>query len=91
VREADREGCEVSYSDFLRAKAQNGSDSGFAPMGVGSEVYGAVRQGRRGIGVELKASYFRQACRNVAAAANAGTPHDQPLFEVLEAESDDAP
>ena len=59
-------------------------------MGVGSEVYGAVRQGRRGIGVELKASYYRQACRNVAAAAKAGTAHDQPLFEAAEAESDDA-
>jgi len=38
-------------------------------MGVGSEVYGAVRMGRRGIGVELKPSYFRQAVKNVAAAA----------------------
>jgi hypothetical protein len=39
-------------------------------MGVGSEVYGAVRAGRRGVGVELKASYYRQAVRNVAAAAD---------------------
>ena len=37
-------------------------------MGVGSEVYGAVRAGRRGIGIELKPSYFRQAVKNVAAA-----------------------
>lgn len=37
-------------------------------MGVGSEVYGAVRGGRRGIGAELKPSYFRQAVKNVAAA-----------------------
>jgi DNA modification methylase len=37
-------------------------------MGVGSEVYGAVRASRRGIGVELKPSYFRQAVKNVAAA-----------------------
>jgi DNA modification methylase len=35
-------------------------------MGVGSEVYGPVYQGRRGIGVELKKSYFRQAVRNLA-------------------------
>lgn len=34
-------------------------------MGVGSEVYGAVLNGRRGIGIELKPSYYRQACRNV--------------------------
>lgn len=37
-------------------------------MGVGSEVYGAVRLGRRGIGIELKPSYFAQALKNVAAA-----------------------
>lgn len=37
-------------------------------MGVGSEVYAAVRAGRRGIGVELKPSYYRQAVKNVQAA-----------------------
>lgn len=37
-------------------------------MGVGSEVYGAVINGRRGVGVELKPSYFRQAQRNLHAA-----------------------
>jgi hypothetical protein len=36
-------------------------------MGVGSEVYGAVRSGRRGIGIELKPSYYRQALKNLAA------------------------
>lgn len=34
-------------------------------MGVGSEVYGAVLNGRRGIGAELKASYFKQARLNL--------------------------
>ena len=34
-------------------------------MGVGSEVYGAVTLGRRGIGAELKESYFRQAVANL--------------------------
>ena len=34
-------------------------------MGVGSEVYGAVLNNRRGIGCELKTAYYRQACRNV--------------------------
>ncbi len=37
-------------------------------MGVGSEVYGAVREGRRAIGIELKPSYYRQAVKNVARA-----------------------
>ena len=32
-------------------------------MGIGSEVWGAVMNGRRGIGVELKGSYFQQAKR----------------------------
>jgi len=36
--------------------------------GVGSEPYGAVCQGRRGIGIELKPSYFRQAVKNLAMA-----------------------
>ncbi|OQA28837.1 MAG: Modification methylase BamHI [Betaproteobacteria bacterium ADurb.Bin341] len=36
-------------------------------MGVGSEVYGAVANGRRGIGIELKPSYYRQAVKNLAA------------------------
>lgn len=36
-------------------------------MGVGSEVYGAVQNGRRGIGIELKPSYYRQAVRNLEA------------------------
>ena len=36
-------------------------------MGVGSEVYAAVRQGRaEGIGAELKPSYYRQAVKNLA-------------------------
>ena len=35
-------------------------------MGVGSEVYGAVRCGRRGVGIELKPSYYRQAVINLA-------------------------
>lgn len=34
-------------------------------MGVGSEVYGAVINGRKGVGIELKESYFRQAIRNL--------------------------
>jgi len=38
----------------------------FTPfMGVGSEVYCAVMQGRKGIGAELKTSYYRQALANL--------------------------
>lgn len=42
-------------------------------MGVGSEVYGAVINGRRGVGIELKESYYRQAVRNLQAAVQNGT------------------
>ena len=45
----------------------NPNDAVLTPfMGVGSEVYGAVKLGRKGIGCELKPSYFRQAVKNLA-------------------------
>lgn len=44
----------------------NPGDTVFTPfMGVGSEVYGAVFNGRKGIGCELKPTYFDQAVRNL--------------------------
>lgn len=46
----------------------NEGDTVFTPfMGVGSEVYTAVEMGRKGIGIELKDSYFDQAVRNLDA------------------------
>jgi len=40
----------------------------FTPfMGVGSEVYGAVLNCRKGMGAELKSAYYQQAVRNLAA------------------------
>lgn len=41
----------------------------FTPfMGVGSEVYSPVSLGRKGIGIELKDSYFKQATMNLKEA-----------------------
>lgn len=37
-------------------------------MGVGSEVHQAVLQGRKAVGIELKASYYKQAERNIKSA-----------------------
>jgi DNA modification methylase len=34
-------------------------------MGVGSEVYGALKNGRKGIGIELKPSYYKQSVKNI--------------------------
>lgn len=36
--------------------------------GIGSEGVGAIRKGRRFVGIELKASYWRTACVNLARA-----------------------
>lgn len=48
-------------------------------MGVGSEVYVPVRLGRKAIGFELKATYYRQAVKNVEYAA-AGRNHFEENF-----------
>lgn len=60
-------------------------------MGVGSEVYGAVVNGRKGVGVELKAAYFKQAKKNLTLATRKaeqgalfglnGTAHAETLPE----------
>lgn len=47
-------------------------------MGVGSEVYSAVRAGRRGIGAELKTSYYNQAVKNVRQAREEAPISEQP-------------
>lgn len=50
-------------------------------MGVGSEVYSAVRAGRFGVGVELKPSYYRQAVANLQRAEEEFSAADGTLFE----------
>jgi DNA modification methylase len=43
----------------------------FTPfMGIGSEVYASVMAGRKGLGAELKPSYFRQAVKNLETTKN---------------------
>lgn len=44
----------------------NEGDKVFTPfMGIGSEVYQAVKMGRKGIGIELKDVYYEQAVKNL--------------------------
>jgi DNA modification methylase len=53
-------------------------------MGVGSEVFAAVAAGRRGVGVELKTSYYRQAVKNLAHAQAPREPYSLSLGNAQE-------
>lgn len=52
----------------------NPNDIVFTPfLGIGSEVYQALKMGRRGVGIELKDSYYNQAvmnCKNAEQSTN---------------------
>jgi DNA modification methylase len=50
-------------------------------MGVGSEVYGAVINDRRGVGIELKTTYYKQAQRNMMAAISGGQGEAMELVD----------
>lgn len=65
----------------------NPGENVFTPfMGVGSEVYQAVMSGRRGIGVELKPSYYRQAEKNLRIAIEQnGYTQDDDQADMFEA------
>ncbi len=70
----ERHVCPLQMDVIDRALAlwSNPGDTVLTPfMGVGSEVYGAIKTGRKAIGMELKATYYRQAVRNVVAADKA--------------------
>lgn len=49
-------------------------------LGVGSEAYASLINGRRAIGVELKETYYRQALRNIELAAQGVEPDEESLF-----------
>lgn len=59
-------------------------------MGVGSEVYGALINGRKAIGIELKDSYYRQAVKNCALAKIDGLENDLIFNEPEEADEPEA-
>lgn len=61
----------------------NPGDTVLTPfLGIGSEVWCAVNMGRKGIGIELKPSYFEQARSNLAEIQNRA---DGLLFEGADA------
>lgn len=75
--------CPLQIDTIARAVTlwSNPGEVVFTPfMGVGSEVYQAVVMGRKGIGAELKPSYYRQAVKNIKAA---GSKFDQDEMELL--------
>lgn len=54
----------------------NQGETVFTPfMGIGSEIYQAVKMNRRGIGIELKESYFDIAVKNIESVSR-----EQSLF-----------
>lgn len=57
-------------------------------MGVGSEVYGAVLNARRGVGIELKTAYYDQAVRNVVSALHARGEEDSLFADDVAADSE---
>lgn len=73
----------------------NPGDTVFTPfMGVGSEVFGAVINDRKGVGVELKDSYFRQAKLNMALASSGQWQEpkkQQDMFATVKAGPADEP
>lgn len=56
-------------------------------MGVGSEVYGSLINGRRAIGIELKPSYYRQAIKNIESALQPRADGEADLVDLAMAES----
>lgn len=75
------EGCVVKNCplqlDLIRRTvvlATNPGEVVFSPfMGIGSEGYVALQEGRKFIGIELKESYWRQSIKNLSAVEGQGT------------------
>lgn len=62
----------------------NPGDTVLSPFaGIGSELVTAVKMGRRAVGAELKASYYRQACANLR-DAQPSTSRQTSLFDVVD-------
>jgi hypothetical protein len=60
---------QLDVIDRLLVLRSNPGETVLTPfMGIGSEVYGALVNNRRGVGIELKAAYYNQAKKNVEAA-----------------------
>ncbi len=80
---------QLDVIDRIVQMRSNPGEVVFTPfMGVGSEVYSAVSKGRMGIGAELKTSYYRQAVRNMQAAATFGLGKDENQSDIFDSMDD---
>lgn len=68
--------------DFVRLYSNKGETVFTAFGGVGSELYVAVEQGRKALGIELKASYWQTGCRYLEELEERLAQPD--LFDALE-------
>lgn len=81
--EDERHICPLQLEVIRRAMKlwSNPGDLVLSPfMGIGSEGYVAIEEGRRFVGAELKPSYYRQAVKNLAGATTRANQAD--LFTV---------
>lgn len=70
----------------------NPGDMVFSPFaGIGSEVYQAVKQGRIGLGVELKRDYLNVACDNLERAERELLAETNDLFSLADNETEPLP
>lgn len=73
---------QLDVIDRLLKLYTNPNDIVFTPfMGIGSEVYQSVLNGRRGIGIELKPTYYKCAVDNLQMAEKTNKQMD--LFEFI--------
>lgn len=72
---------QLDVIDRIVTLRSNKGENVFTPfMGIGSEVYSAVSNDRKGIGAELKPSYFKQAVINLE-SINKPDDNQAALFE----------
>lgn len=82
--EDERHICPLQLEVIRRALMlwTNEDDVVFSPFaGIGSECYEAVKHGRRAFGIELKESYFKQACMNMKEAERISNAPKQITFD----------
>lgn len=85
--EDERHICPLQLEVIRRALKlwSNPGDVVLSPFaGIGSEGYCAVEMGRRFVGVELKRSYYEQACRNLASVEPNAAGKQVGLFDILQ-------